>query len=152
MRPSSYARYWVVTAPIRWPFQLIVWRPGSRVYSVRNGLPSTWPPKMTWATMLVGCSGLVIGAGWENDGRTRSTRRLAGATGRQPRPLSGLMHPGPAGSVAGAAALCLDPDGPQAPAASASATARPIPSTPTPRRRTAPPRQPPMRCSSAPTV
>src|SRR5919204_5803786 len=123
MRPSSYARYWVVTASIRRPSQLIALRSGSRVNSVRNGLPSTWPPKMTWATSLVGCSGLVIGTGWENDGLTRSTRLLAGATGRHPWPLSGLMQAGPAGMVADVGFLELE-DAPHA--LVTSATAKPM--------------------------
>src|SRR6266508_3233616 len=57
---------------------------------------------MTWVSLLLGCSGLVIGVGRENDGLSRSTRLVAGATGRQPLPLSGLMQVGPAGMVAGA--------------------------------------------------
>jgi hypothetical protein len=39
---------------------------------------------MTWASRLLGCSGLVIEVGLENDGLMRSTRLPVGASCRQP--------------------------------------------------------------------
>src|SRR4029434_8059403 len=56
---------------------------------------------MTCAILLVGCSGLVTDVGSENFGLVRSTRLFAGATGRHPLPLSGLMTLGPTGIGAG---------------------------------------------------
>ena len=68
---------------------------------------------------------MVTEVGLENFGMLRSTRWLAGATGRHPLPLSGLMQPGPVDIVA--AVDCLEfedaPDPPHAPAASATASA-----------------------------
>src|SRR6266545_2874395 len=85
---------------------------------------------MTWASLLLGCSGLVIDVGLENDGLVRSTRLSPGASWRQPPPFSGWMHAGPAGMVAaGAGFLELDAADPPPHALVASATTRPAPSS-----------------------
>src|SRR4029453_17854000 len=90
---------------------------------------------MTWAILLLGCSGLVTEVGLENDGLVRSTRLLAGATGRHPLPLSGRMQAGPGGIIAGAVDLRGLEDDPDPHALATSATARPRPSRIAPRRR-----------------
>ena len=92
---------------------------------------------MTWAILLLGWSGLVIGVGWENDGLVRSTRLSAGATRRHPLPLSGLMQLGPAAIVAGVGLLELG-GALQAPVT--TATARPMVSNAADRAGSAPQR------------
>src|SRR4030095_655525 len=71
---------------------------------------------MTWAILLVGCSGLVPDVGSDKFGLVRSPRLFAGATGRHPLPLSGLMQLGPTGIVAAVDCVELEdpPDPPQA--------------------------------------
>src|ERR671919_2614843 len=91
---------------------------------------------MTWAIVLLGCSGLVIEVGLENLGLARSTRLPAGASGRQPPPWSGRMQLGPGGRVAAGVALrALDdrPD-PSHPPAASRARARPTASSVAPGR------------------
>src|SRR5262245_37687489 len=89
---------------------------------------------MTCATLLLGCSGLVIEVGSENDGLTRSTRLSVGAIGRHPLPLSGLMQLGLAGVVAGVDLLELEDASDPPHALATSATTRPRPSSVTPGR------------------
>jgi hypothetical protein len=58
-----------------------MWVNGSRVTSVRKGLPSTCPKKSTDACFDTGNRGFVTLVGFEKVGISRSARSLSGATG-----------------------------------------------------------------------
>ena len=122
MRPSMKAMYCETRASTHWPsLHSTIRVSGSRVVSVWNGLPSTWPLKITDCRSLIGNSGLVISVGFENVGAVMSTRLLSGATGSLSRLAAASSAWLGCGIVSGAAvAFASAPSPPQAPSASAA--------------------------------
>lgn len=122
MRPSEKAAYWLMRAWTGLPSTSMVFVPGSRLTSVRKGLPSTCPPMMVCVTSLVGWSGLVIRVGWAKRGSVRSTRSFVGAVRRQEEPALPVVSSTTRTQALGSVRSAGPPPSPEhAPASSAAA-------------------------------